>query len=228
MTNSPILVVEDDPHMQRLLQTQLSMRGFSVNVVATGPEALDAVAEEEPLLVLLDIRLPDMDGIEVCRRLREWSSVPIILLTAADQPKTKITALELGADDYLTKPFHMGELVARIHAVLRRTISRESPITLIEANGLTIDLAKREVHGPEGPVHLTRLEFDLLQTLVTHADKVLTYQYLLETVWGSGYTDNRTVHVHVCNLRRKIERGPFGPRYIIAVPGVGYRFRFNE
>lgn len=228
MANRPILIVEDDPHMQRLLQSQLSLRGFSVHVLTTGPEALDAVIEEEPLLVLLDISLPDMDGIEVCRRLREWSSVPIILVTAADQPKTKITALELGADDYLTKPFHMGELVARIHAVLRRTTSRESPITLIEANELTIDLLKREVLGPEGPVHLTRLEFDLLQTLVTHADKVLTYQYLLETVWGSGYTDNRTIHVHVCNLRRKIEKGPSGPRYIIAVPGVGYRFRLNE
>jgi len=228
MNNNPILIVEDDPRMQRLLQSQLSLRGFSVQVVATGLEALEAVAEEEPRLVLLDISLPAMDGLEVCRRLREWSSVPIILVTAADQPKTKITALELGADDYLTKPFHMGELIARIHAVLRRATSREGSLSLIKANELTIDLAKREVQGLDGPIRLTKLEFDLLQALVTHPDKVLTYQYLLETVWGPGYTDIRTVHVHVCNLRRKIEKGPAGPRYIIAIPGVGYRFRLHE
>jgi two-component system KDP operon response regulator KdpE len=152
--------------------------------------------------------------------------VPIILLTAADMPQTKIAALDLGADDYLTKPFHMGELLARLRAVLRRVEARgASPSSLFTVGDLTIDLARREVRLGGEEVRLTKTEFDLLRELITHADKVLTYSHLLTTVWDPAYDDVHLVHVHVGNLRRKIERGPTGPRHILAVPGVGYRFR---
>jgi two-component system, OmpR family, KDP operon response regulator KdpE len=224
-----ILVVDDDPQIQRMLRSQLSARGYDVRLVDNGPDALLAVADEEPHLVLLDITMPGMDGLEVCRQLREWSSVPIILLTAADVPQTKIAGLDLGADDYLTKPFHMGELLARVRAVLRRAEARgTSPTHVMTVDDLSIDLARHEVRRGEEQVHLTKTEFDLLRELVTHADKVLTYSHLLDTVWGPAYDDVHLVHVHVGNLRRKIERGPTGPRHIIAVPGVGYRFRLRD
>jgi two-component system, OmpR family, KDP operon response regulator KdpE len=224
-----ILVVDDDPQIQRMLRSQLSARGYDVRVVDNGPDALLAVADEEPHLVLLDITMPGMDGLEVCRQLREWSSVPVILLTAADVPQTKIAALDLGADDYLTKPFHMGELLARVRAVLRRVEARGStPASMITVEDLSIDLARHEVRRGGEELHLTKTEFDLLRELVTHADKVLTYSHLLNTVWGPAYDDVHLVHVHVGNLRRKIERGPTGPRHIIAVPGVGYRFRMRD
>src|SRR5262249_7080220 len=158
--------------------------------------------------VLLDIALPGLDGIEVCRQLREWSEVPVILLTAADAPQTKMTALDLGADDYLTKPFHMGELLARVRAVLRRAAATSAPPTVVNAGSLTIDLARREVRRGDEEVRLTKTEFDLLRELVTHADRVLTYSHLLEAVWGPNYDDIHLVHVHVGNLRRKLEGGP--------------------
>src|SRR5207302_1495167 len=145
-------------------------RDYEVRVVNNGPGALLAVAEYEPHLVLLDITMPGMDGLEVCRRLREWSAVPVILLTAADAPQTKMTALDLGADDYLTKPFHMGELLARVRAVLRRAAAIAAPPrAVVKAGGLTIDLARREVRRGEAPVRLTKTEFELLRELVTHA-----------------------------------------------------------
>jgi two-component system KDP operon response regulator KdpE len=224
-----ILVVDDDPQIQRMLRSQLAARGYDVRVVDNGPDALLAVADDEPHLVLLDITMAGMDGLEVCRQLREWSSVPIVLLTAADVPQTKIAALDLGADDYLTKPFHMGELLARVRAVLRRAEARgATPSSVITVGDLTIDLARREVRRDREEVHLTKTEFDLLRELVTHADKVLTYSHLLNAVWGPAYDDAHLVHVHVGNLRRKIERGPTGPRHILAVPGVGYRFRLRD
>jgi two-component system, OmpR family, KDP operon response regulator KdpE len=224
-----ILVVDDDPQIQRMLRSQLAARGYDVRIVDNGPDALLAVADDEPHLVLLDITMAGMDGLEVCRQLREWSSVPIVLLTAADVPQTKIAALDLGADDYLTKPFHMGELLARVRAVLRRAEARGSArSSVITVGDLTIDLARREVRRDGEEVHLTKTEFDLLRELVTHADKVLTYSHLLNAVWGPAYDDAHLVHVHVGNLRRKIERGPTGPRHILAVPGVGYRFRLRD
>jgi two-component system KDP operon response regulator KdpE len=223
-----ILVVDDDPQIQRMLRSQLSARGYEVRVVGNGADALVAVADEEPHLVLLDITMPEMDGLEVCRQIRQWSTVPILLLTAADTAQTKITALDLGADDYLTKPFHMGELLARIRALLRRAVPGERPPSLYIVDDLTIDLARREVHRGEDEIHLTRTEFDLLSELVTHVDRVLTYSHLLNAVWGPAYDDVHLVHVHVGNLRRKLERGPTSPRHIIAVPGVGYRFRVGN
>jgi len=222
--------VEDDPNMQRLLQTQLTLRGWSVDVVSSGRAALAAVGDLEPDLILLDIGLPDMDGIEVCRQIREWASVPIILVTAADTPQAKVSALELGADDYLTKPFHTGELVARVRAVLRRSRAAGggSVSAVVRVGALTVNLAQRTVRRGETEIYLTKIEFDLLRELVTHLDRVLTYSHLLRAVWGSGYDDIRAVHVHVSHLRRKLEPDVTGPRHLITVPGVGYRFRSQE
>ncbi|HLK61266.1 MAG TPA: response regulator transcription factor [Chthonomonadaceae bacterium] len=229
MSPSKILVVEDDPRMQKLLRSQLEMRGYPVQVVDDGPAALAAVADSEPDLVLLDIGLATLDGLEVCRSLREWSTVPIILVTATDSPEAKIKGLEYGADDYLTKPFHMGELAARIRAVLRRTNGeRVSTPPIVQVDGLRIDAGRREVRRQDELLHLTKTEFDLLWELVSHAGKVLTYEYLLEAIWGAGASDTRPIHVHICNLRRKLEQGPTSPRHILAVPGIGYRFRLTD
>jgi two-component system KDP operon response regulator KdpE len=225
VSNTDILVVEDDAKMQRLLASQLSMRGFTVRIAATGQEALRAAGDHMPDIMLLDISLPELDGLEVCKRLRNLSDVPIILVTASDTPETKVAALEMGGDDYLTKPFHMGELIARIRAVLRRTAAREpSPPGLVLWDDISLDMAKREVRRGGVPLHLTKIEYELLRELVTHADRALTYDFLLSNVWGPGYDDVRPVHVHICNLRRKLEPGPAGPRRILAIPGIGYRF----
>jgi two-component system KDP operon response regulator KdpE len=228
-----LLVVEDDPTIQRLLQTQLAARGWAVRVVSTGAAAVAAVADGDLDLVLLDIGLGnrgDMNGLEVCRQVREWSTVPIILVTAADTPQVKVAALEMGADDYLTKPFHTGELVARIRAVLRRSRAAAAggapaAPSVVEVGPYTVDLLRREARRAGEEVRLTKIEFDLLKELVTHLDRVLTYGHLLQAVWGSGYEDVRAVHVHVSHLRRKLEPDVTGPRYLLTVPGVGYRFR---
>jgi two-component system, OmpR family, response regulator MtrA len=229
MSNPRILVVEDDPSMQRLLSTQLLARGYDVVVAYDGKQALRAFGDGSIHLVLLDITLPDINGLEVCRRIRALSAVPIILVTAADLPETKVTALDLGADDYLTKPFHTEEMVARIRAVLRRTASSAvNDLECFEIGDLTIDLGQHKVSRGTEDTHLTKIEFALLRELVTHANQVLTYERLLETIWGPGYSDIRAVHVHISNLRHKIEQGPTGPRYILAMPGVGYRLRLLD
>jgi two-component system KDP operon response regulator KdpE len=228
MHQGRILAVDDDPQTQRMLGSQLAARGYDVRIVDNGPDALLAVAEQEPDLVLLDITMRGMDGLEVCRQLREWSQVSVILLTATDDPETKVTALDLGADDYLTKPFHMAELLARIRAVRRRSSGADKSSGIVTIGDLTIDLAQREARRGEEEVHLTRTEFDLLRELATHPGRVLTYNHLLHAVWGPGYDDVHMVQVHISNLRRKIERRGAGPRYIRAAPGVGYRFRPEE
>jgi len=229
MPDTKVLVVEDDPQMQRLLRSQLSARGFTVEIVATGAEAIDRIATTEPAIVLLDIGLPDTGGLEVCRQVREWSSIPVILVTAADTPQMKVSGLELGADDYLTKPFHVGELVARMHAVLRRAATDSVPVSsVVEAGDLRVDRAARQVWCAGEEIRLTRTEFDLLNALVAYPDRVITYRQLLDAVWGEGYDDVRNVHVYVCSLRRKIETGPIGPRRVVSVPGVGYRFRLHD
>ena len=229
-----LLVVEDEPRMQRLLQSQLTLNGWEVQVVGTAHEAMEVITAEEPgviSLILLDIGLPDGDGLDVCRKVRAWSSVPIILVTAADTPQLKVAALELGADDYLTKPFHTGELMARIRAVLRRVraaVDTEPALTVlsvITVDDLTVDLSQRTVLRGNIAVNLTKLEFDLLREFVTHLDRVLTYGHLLQSVWGTGYEDIRVVHVHVSHLRRKLEPDVTGPRHLLTLPGVGYRFR---
>jgi DNA-binding response OmpR family regulator len=227
MNQNRVLVVEDDPAMQWLLQSQLAARGFEVQVVDNGLEALTAVADNEPSLVLLDISLPGLDGLEVCRRLRKWSSVPVIFVTASDTLPAKVTALEFG-DDYLTKPFPMDELLARIRAVLDRARAGSlPPPELIEVDDLVIDLKQREVRRGGEPIALSGPEFALLRELVTYADKVLTFEYLLDAVRGQGDADLHLVHLHVLRLRRKLDPGPLGPRYILTIPGVGYRFRLR-
>lgn len=225
MSEGRVVIAEDDPRMQKLLQNQLSARGYEVHIVDNGVAALEAVEDLEASIVLLDITMPGMDGLEVCRQLREYSNVPIILVTAADSPQTKVSALEMGADDYLTKPFHVAELVARMHAVTRRATggTPKSP-SRVSSDSLEIDLDKRQVTLEGTPVTLTKTEFDLLRELATHPDRVLTYDHLLTAVWGHGQDNPRTLQVHICTLRRKIEQSPDGPRKIITVPGVGYRF----
>lgn len=224
-----VLLVEDDPTIQRLLQSQLTARGWQVEVVSSGKRALEMLADTPPDLVLLDIGIEEVDGLEVCRQMREWSSVPVILVTAADTPRVKVTALEMGADDYLTKPFHTGELVARMRAVLRRSRSNVARIPqAVTVGPYVVDLVRREVRRNGEEVRLTKIEFDLLRELVLHLDRVLNYDHLLRAVWGEGYTDIRAVHVHVSHLRRKLEPDVTGPRYLLTIAGVGYRFRGDE
>lgn len=222
-----ILLVEDDPNLQRVLKEQLLQCGWVTQGVSSGKQALEAIALQTPDLVLLDIGLPDMDGIQVCRELRRKSLVPIILVTASDSPQLKIKALELGADDYLTKPFYFGELVARMKAVLRRT--KQQGVMLVEnevqIGALRIHLDVREVYHQDRQLKLTKTEFDLLKKLVKHPDQVLTYACLLKSIWGEGYSDIRSLHVHMSNLRRKLEPDVTAERHILTIPGIGYRLR---
>ncbi|MGC4046578.1 MAG: response regulator transcription factor [Armatimonas sp.] len=221
-----VLLVEDDPTIQKLLKSQLTLRGWEIDVVRSGKEALQLIADTAPDLVLLDIGIEEIDGLEVCRQVREWSTVPIILVTAADTPQVKVAALELGADDYLTKPFHTGELVARMRAVLRRArFQMPQAPPLIEVGPFSIDLIRREVRRNGEEIRLTKIEFELLRELVTHLDHVLTYSHLLRAVWGEGYDEVHVVHVHVSHLRRKLEPDIAGDRYLMTISGVGYRFR---
>src|SRR5258708_7858232 len=225
MSTERVLIVEDDIKLLHHLEELLKSNGLQVTPVGSAEEALDRVEKERPDLVILDISLPGIDGLTACRTLCGQLKLPVILLTASDAPELKITALGLGADDYVTKPFHPGELIARLRAVLRRAAANGSSTkTMIEAGPLQIDLEKRQVSREGAQVRLTKMEFDLLQELAIHADTVLTYEYLLKAVWGTHVQDVRTVHVHVCHLRRKLEGGPSGARRIMPIPGVGYRF----
>jgi len=222
-----LLVVDDDPKIRRLLQSQLTQRGYTVEAVGTGSEAIWSIEAQPPDLVLLDLSLPGMDGIGVCKSIREWSKVAVILLTANGSVDSKIAALDSGADDYLTKPFHLGELLARIRTVMRRAqiASPEQAITVLKAGEIEVNTALRQVRRDDVEIHLTRIEFDLLAELARHVERVLTYDHLLQTVWGPAADDIHSVHVHISNLRRKLEQGPGSPRRIIAVAGVGYRLR---
>ena len=227
MSEGQVLLVEDDPHLRQVLSTQLQQHGWQVHTESLGREALETFDRVRPDIVLLDIGLEDMDGLQVCRTLRRQSSVPIILVTAADSQQTKITALELGGDDYLTKPFYLGELLARMRAVLRRarSVSEANQSKVLHVGSLQIDLSKHEVSREGIPVRLTKTEFDILKELICHQDQVLTYEYLLKTVWGENYQDIRALHVHVSHLRRKLEPEVTGDRYLVTVSGVGYRLR---
>ncbi|MBB6048446.1 response regulator transcription factor [Armatimonas rosea] len=227
MSAGVVLVIEDDPHLQQVLADQLRQQDWTVSTSATGQGGLDSFAKVSPDIVLLDIGLGDMNGLQVCQALRQQSTVPIILVTAADTPQMKITALELGADDYLTKPFYLGELLARMRAVLRRTQKGQkvSPNAVIEIGPLRIDLNKREVFREDVYINLTKTEFDILQALVKNIDEAISYKNLLKQVWGEGYDDIRSLHVHLSHLRKKIEPDVSGPRYLVTIPGMGYRLR---
>jgi two-component system KDP operon response regulator KdpE len=219
-----VLVVDDERPIRKFLKASLGSR-YTVFEATTGEEALAAVAAERPDVILLDLGLPDVDGVEITRRLREWTQIPIIVVTVREQEKDKIAALDAGADDFLTKPFGVGELMARLRAALRRSAQTESE-PVFKTGGLVVDLARREVQIEGRPVALTPTEYDLLRTLVKHAGKVLTHRQLLHAVWGIAYeSETHMLQVNISNLRRKIEPDPARPSYIITEPGVGYRLR---
>jgi DNA-binding response OmpR family regulator len=225
---STILLVDDEDSIQKLLTYPLEREGFRVVPARDGEEALARFAAEPFDLVVLDVMLPKLDGLEVCRRLRSRSSVPIIMLTARDDELDKVLGLELGADDYITKPFSIREFRSRVRALLRRATASRAELgeDVISADGLVIDVAKRTVEVRGKPVQLTYVEFELLRTLASRPGRVYTRQMLLEALWGgSEYREPRTIDVHVRHLREKLELDPREPEYIFTVRGVGYRFR---
>jgi DNA-binding response OmpR family regulator len=227
--SSTILLVDDEDSVQKLLAYPLEREGYRVVQARDGEEALARFAAEHVDLVVLDIMLPRLDGLEVCKRLRATSMVPIIMLTARDDELDKVLGLELGADDYITKPFSIREFRSRVRALLRRAAAPRRDVReneVITSNGLTIDLARRVVEVEERPVQLTYVEFELLRILASHPGRVYTRQMLLEALWGgSDYREPRTIDVHVRHLREKLERDPREPELIFTVRGVGYRFR---
>lgn len=222
-----VLVVDDERPIRRFLVTSLGAHGYAVFEAADGPEALVAVVDLRPDLLILDLGLPGLDGVEVTRRLREWTPLPIIILSVRDQEAEKIAALDAGADDYLTKPFGIGELLARMRVALRRAAA-PSGEPVFSVGELTVDLARRLVVVFGQDVQLTPTEFDLLRAFVAHAGKVLTHRHLLRQVWGPGYEgEAHMLRVNIHNLRRKIEPDPSRPIYIVTEPGVGYRLRIE-
>lgn len=220
-----ILIVDDERPIRRYLRAVLSAQGFTIQEASCGKDALMAAASEHPDLIILDLGLPDIDGVEVTRRLREWSQIPIIILSVREQENDKVSALDAGADDYLTKPFGTEELLARIRVALRR-LGQSAGEPLYKLEDLVMDLSQRIVFFRGTEVSLTPTEYDLLRVLVQNAGKVLTHSYLLRQVWGSTYEeDAHLLRVNMSNLRRKIEPDPARPHYIITEPGVGYRLR---
>jgi len=224
LANQRVLVVDDEAPIRRYLRAALGAQGLTVYESATGLEAINAVLSHRPDIIILDLGLPDIDGIEVTRRLREWSQTPIIILSVRESEQDKIAALDAGADDYLTKPFGTGELLARMRVALRKqTTSPNEPV--FEFGSLTVDFSRRLVMMDEKEVQLTPTEYDLLKILVTHAGKVITHHQLLRQVWGEGYNDMHILRVNISNLRGKLEPDPTRPTYIHTEPGVGYRLR---
>jgi two-component system KDP operon response regulator KdpE len=222
-----VLIVDDEKAIQRFLKNALSSAEFSVHLADSGKEALTAAMAVRPDLIILDLGLPDMDGVEVLRRLREWTKVPVIILSVRDREDEKVTALDSGADDYVTKPFGIGELLARMRVALRKSI-QESPEPVYRVDGLEVDLEHRRVAVQGKEVQLTATEYDLLRLLVNHAGKVLTHNQILRQIWGPAYVEQpHLLRVNISNLRRKIEPEPTRPRYILTELGVGYRLKMN-
>jgi len=231
-TKDTILVVDDEPRLLRLVREVLQAVGYRVVAAGDGQTALEMVALEQPDLVLLDILLPhDVDGYQVCRRIREFSDVPVIMLTARAKESDKLKGFDAGADDYLTKPFHSKELLARVRAVLRRTKHPEEVRAEagFRCSGLSIDFAQRRVFVDEGEVALTPTEYNLLRELATNANRVMLHEQLLSAVWGPEYRDEVDyLRAYIRYLRRKIEPNPSEPRYIVTRPGVGYMLACPE
>ena len=222
-----VLVVDDETSIRRYLRAALSAQGFAVYEAANGQEAVNAVLANHPDIIILDLGLPDFDGIEVTRQLREWSQTPIIILSVREAEHDKIAALDAGADDYLTKPFSTGELMARMRVALRRLTSRpDDPI--LQVDGLKMDVSRRLVTVEANPISLTPNEYEILRLLLQNAGKVITHRQLLRQVWGTAYeSEMHILRVNISNLRRKIERDPSRPHYIMTEPGVGYRLRLD-
>jgi two-component system, OmpR family, KDP operon response regulator KdpE len=222
-----ILVADDERAIRRFLKVSLGNQ-YEVFEAVNGEETLQAVATEHPDLVILDLGLPGMDGVEVTRRLREWTTIPIIVVSVREREDDKIAALDAGADDYLTKPFSVGELLARIRVAVRRS-TRPDNEPVFQIGDLTVDLARRIVTMRGEPVTLTPTEYDILRALVQNAGKVLTHRQLLRAVWGTAYeSETHILRVNVSNLRRKIEPDPARPTYIVTEPGVGYRLKISD
>jgi two-component system KDP operon response regulator KdpE len=220
-----VLVVDDEPAIRRFLRVSLTAHGYKVFEAATGQEALSAVTTHRPDMVILDLGLPDMGGVDVTRMLREWTPIPIIILSVREREADKVTALDAGADDYLTKPFGMGELLARMRVAARR-VAQSTVEPIFTTGNLMVDLAHHLVTIAGREVQLTPTEYDLLRVLVNHAGKVLTHHQLLREVWGMGYEqETHMLRVNISNLRRKIEPDPARPQYVLTEPGVGYRLR---
>jgi two-component system KDP operon response regulator KdpE len=218
-----VLVCDDEPQILRALRVILRDAGYEAVTASSGEEALDRAAVRPPEAAILDLMLPDLDGVEVTRRLREWSEMPILVLSAVGEEDRKVEALAAGADDYVTKPFGPRELVARLEAVLRRA-RPEAGEPAIEVDGLEVDLAARAVRRDGEEVHLTPIEFDLLRVLIRNRGRLITHRALLVEVWGVEYEDDlQVLRAHIANLRRKIEPAD-GPRFVRTDPGVGYRF----
>ncbi|HVJ21545.1 MAG TPA: response regulator [Polyangiaceae bacterium] len=225
-TGPLILVIDDEQQMRRFLRVSLSSNGYRVTEAETGKEGLEQAASRNPEVILLDLGLPDQDGLTVAERLREWARMPVIVISARGQEEDKIRALDCGADDYLTKPFGVGELLARIRVALRRTASVEGGSTEFTTGELKVDLARRQVFVSEREVHLTPIEYKLLTTLAKNAGFVITHRQLLKEVWGPGSADQtQYLRVYMAQLRHKLEADPSRPVYLVTEPGVGYRLR---
>jgi two-component system KDP operon response regulator KdpE len=225
MPNERVLIVDDEPAIRRFLRVTLTTQAYNILEAASGQEALLKAAADKPDIIVLDIGLPDIDGVEVTRLLRQWTQIPIIILSVRGAESDKIAALDAGADDYLTKPFGVGELLARLRAALRRAAQTTSEPVFTNGN-LKVDLARRLVTMSGREAQLTPTEYELLRVLVTHAGKVLTHHFLLREVWGAEYGEEfHMLHVNISNLRRKIEPDSTRPQFIITEPGVGYRLR---
>ncbi len=227
-TGPRILVIDDERPIRRLLKTALTAHGYIISEASNGQEGLAAIAEDHPDLVILDLGLPDIDGVEVTGRVREWTNVPIIILSVRENETDKIKALDMGADDYLTKPFGIGELVARIRVCLRRSIQPNTePIFLL--GPIKVDFVRRQVTLNNAEILLTPTEYELFRILVQNAGRVITHRQLLKQVWGAGYeAETHILRVNISNLRRKIEPDPAQPRYILTEPGVGYRLKYDD
>jgi two-component system KDP operon response regulator KdpE len=224
MSEPVIVLIEDEPEIRRFLRAGLDAQGYRLFETATAADGFVEVASRQPDVVILDLGLPDMDGMEVIRRLREWTSVPILVLSARGQERDKVMALDAGADDYVSKPFTIGELLARVRVALRHAATVVDGTTTFVVGDLTLDLARRHVTVAGRDVHLTPIEYRLLATLAHHAGKVLTHRQLLQQVWGPNHTEAaHYLRVYMGQLRRKLEADPARPRYLLTELGVGYR-----
>jgi len=226
--NPVILLIEDDPQIRRFLRASLVTQGYDLIEAGTGREGLALAASRVPDMVLLDLGLPDMEGMEVITQLRTWSHVPIIILSARGQERDKVANLDAGADDYLTKPFGVGELLARIRVALRKAMPSEEgkPEVMYSLGNIKVDFERRLVFRGQEEVHLTPIEYKLLAVLVKHRGKVVTHRQLLKEVWGPSYVDqNPYLRIFILNLRRKLEDDPTRPQFLLTEPGVGYRLR---
>lgn len=223
-----ILVIDDERPIRRFLRASLVAHGFDISEAENGHEALLQAANIQPDVIILDLGLPDMDGLEVTRHLREWCQTPIIILSVRDQEKVKVDALDAGADDYLTKPFSVSELMARIRVALRHSYKTESQ-PVFQAGKLRVDLARRAVSIDGHEVSLTPNEYDLLKLLIQNAGKVITHRQMLHQVWGNDYeTETHLLRVNISNLRHKLEPDPAQPAYIVTESGIGYRFKIED